>query len=126
MNFNRSVTGVSASSFATVRSSGITGSSIASVSGSGSSYSVTVNVGSGTGTLGLNLIDNDSIVDASNTPLGGTGAGNGNFTGPAYTITISPPAARSRLNFRLPFQRSAAIRDQSTLWTRPSPADSWT
>src|SRR5262249_7584745 len=33
-----------------------------------------------------NAVDNDSILDASSNPLGGTGLGNGNFTGQSYTI----------------------------------------
>ena len=57
-----------------------------SVTGSGSNYTVTATTGTGTGTLGLKLVDNDSIFDIDNMPLGGTGAGNGNFTGQVYTI----------------------------------------
>jgi MSHA biogenesis protein MshQ len=56
---------------------------------------VTANTGSGTGTLGLNLVDNDSIIDAGSVPLGGAGAGNGNFTGEVYTVSppfCSPPS----------------------------------
>jgi len=41
-----------------------------------------VNSGKGQGTLGLLLIDDDSIVDAQQNPLGGTGVGNGDFTDP--------------------------------------------
>ena len=33
------------------------------------------------GTLGLNLVDNDTVIDVVSTKLGGTGVGNGNFTG---------------------------------------------
>src|SRR5205085_2043421 len=40
----------------------------------------------GDGTLGLNLVDDDTILDTAGNPLGGTGAGNGNFTGQVYTI----------------------------------------
>ncbi|HRJ74485.1 MAG TPA: hypothetical protein PLX90_00735, partial [Anaerolineales bacterium] len=49
-------------------------------------YTVTVNTGTGNGTIRLDLIDNDSIVDSSNRPLGGVGAGNGNFVGEMYTV----------------------------------------
>ena len=63
------------------------GSSLAGVTGSGVSYVVTVNTGAGIGTLGLDLIDDDSIVDANDNALGGTGAGNGSFTiGEVYAI----------------------------------------
>jgi hypothetical protein len=46
----------------------------------------------GAGTLGLKLVDNDSIKDLAGNKLGGTGLGNGNFTGQVYTIDkIAPP-----------------------------------
>ena len=38
------------------------------------------------------MTDNDSIVDAASNPLGGVGAGNGDFTtGAAYTIDKTAP-----------------------------------
>ena len=85
VTFSKSVTGVDASDFA-LAASGVTGAAITSVSGSGTTWTVSANTGSGSGTLGLNLVDNDSIVDAGGTPLGGSGAGNGNFTGQFYTV----------------------------------------
>ena len=42
--------------------------------------------GTGNGTLGLNLLDNNSIVDAGGNPLGGPALGDGSVTGPVYTI----------------------------------------
>ena len=54
--------------------------------GNGTTYTVTVSTGTGSGTLQLNLVDNDTIQDAATNKLGGTGAGNGNFSGEAYTI----------------------------------------
>ncbi len=98
ITFSESVNGVGSGDF-TLAATGVTGAAIASVIGSGSAYTVTVNTGTGSGTLGLNLVDDDSIVDTSSTPLGGSGSGNGNFTGQVYildrtapttTITISP------------------------------------
>src|SRR5207245_5910266 len=71
--------------------SGISGAAVTSVSGSGSSYTVTVNTGSGDGTLGLNLVDDDSIADTVGNKLGGTGAGNGSFTGQVYTVDKTAP-----------------------------------
>src|SRR5205823_3933685 len=50
---------------------------------------------SGNGTLGLNLVDDDSIQDGAGNPLGGTGTGNGNFTGQVYTIDQTAPAVLS-------------------------------
>lgn len=56
-------------------------------------FEVDVNTGSGDGTLQLSVDDDDSIEDAVNQPLGGVGAGNGDFVGAAaYTIDRTPPA----------------------------------
>jgi MSHA biogenesis protein MshQ len=92
--FNTSVSGVDTTDFALVQAGGVSGASISSVTGSGTTWTVTANTGSGTGTLGLNLVDNDSITSGG-VPLGGAGAGNGNFTGEVYTVSppfCSPPA----------------------------------
>jgi hypothetical protein len=85
VTFSASVTGVNTADFTLVQAGGVSGASITSVTGSGTSWTVTANTGSGDGTLGLNLVDDDSIV-AGSIPLGGTGAGNGNFTGQVYTV----------------------------------------
>jgi hypothetical protein len=91
--FNENVTGVDAGDFALVPGGGIVGASITSVTPVNSaSYVVTAATGTGDGTLRLNLVDNDSIRDAALNPLGGPGAGNGNFSGPAVTIDRTPPA----------------------------------
>src|SRR5205085_170110 len=73
------------------------------------------------GSLGLNLVDDDTIVDTSSNAnkLGGTGAGNGNFTGQTYTVdktaptvTINQavgqadPANASPINFTVVFSES--------------------
>ena len=72
----------------TLTTTGVTGATVTSVSGSGTTYTVTVNTGSGDGTIRLDVVDNDSIVDEAGNPLGGTGAGNGDFTaGETYTVT---------------------------------------
>ena len=90
--FSTGVTGVDAADFTLVQAGGVTGASITSVTGSGTTWTVTANTGTGAvGTLGLNLVDNDTIVDGSGNRLGGTGAGNGNFTGQVYTV-CSPPS----------------------------------
>ncbi len=86
VTFSRSVTGVDAADFSLVQGGSVTGASITGVSGSGTTWTVTANTGSGTGTLGLNLVDDDSILDVYSLPLGGTGAGNGNFSGAIYTV----------------------------------------
>jgi len=86
VTFSEGVTGVDAGDFSLTPSAGVTGTSIASVTGSGALWTVTVNTGSGSGTLGLNLVDNDTVIDFYSNKLGGTGLGNGNFTGQVYTI----------------------------------------
>jgi uncharacterized repeat protein (TIGR01451 family) len=94
VTFSEDVTSVDSGDFS-LASSGVTGASIASVSGSGTTRIVSVNTGGGSGTLGLNLVDNDSILDTTSTPLGGSGAGNGNFTGQVYTLDKTAPQAGS-------------------------------
>jgi hypothetical protein len=92
VTFSEAVTGVGADDF-TLVSSGLLLPLITSVSGSGAVYTVKASTGLGaSGTLGLNLVDNDSIRDLAGNRLGGTGAGNGNFSGQVYTIDkIRPP-----------------------------------
>lgn len=90
VTFSQDVTGVDREDFRSV-GPGLTNFGIASVSGSGNTYSVVVNTGNGNGSLGLNLVDNDSIVNSLSRPLGGAGVGNGNFTGQSYRINKTPP-----------------------------------
>ncbi len=94
VTFSENVTGVDATDFALAPTT-VSGASITSVTGSNSVYTVTANTGTGSGTLGLNLVDNDSIKDSANNPLGGTGAANGNFTGELYTIDKTAPVVQS-------------------------------
>jgi len=96
VTFNRPVSNVDANDFQLVTTGTVTGSAIKSVTGPdtgiGSTWTVTANVGSGGnsgGTLGLNLVDDDSIVDANGRKLGGTGVGNGNHTGPTYIVAAA-------------------------------------
>lgn len=90
ITFSEAVTGVNAADFVLVQAGGVNGASITSVSGSGATWTVTASTGSGTGTLGLNLVDDDSIRDLASNRLGGTGNGNGSFTGAVYTVTAVP------------------------------------
>jgi hypothetical protein len=91
VNFSKAVTGVDTSDFA-LAATGTAGGTISNVTGSGATYTVTVTGVAGNGTLGLNLVDDDTIQDIAGNALGGTGAGNGNFTGQVYTIDTTPPA----------------------------------
>jgi large repetitive protein len=95
--FSEAVKGVDTSDFSLVKtglggSPAITGVTPSS-STSSASFTVTASTGSGSGTLGLDLVDNDSIVDGAGNKLGGTGAGNGSATGQVYTVDRTAPAA---------------------------------
>jgi len=91
VKFSENVSSVNSSDFALVPGGGVSGASITGVSGSGDTYTVTANTGTGSGTLGLNLVDDDSISDSAGNKLGGTGVGNGSFTGQVYTIDRTGP-----------------------------------
>jgi MSHA biogenesis protein MshQ len=80
------VTGVDSGDFALASGGSVSGAAIGPVTGSGAIWTVTADTGTGDGTLGLHLIDNETITDAASNPLGGTGPGNGDFTGEIYTI----------------------------------------
>lgn len=98
VTFSETVTGVDAADFAVV-ASGVSGATIDStvtdVSG-GSVYAVTINTGTGGGSVALKLVDDDTIANGSAVKLGGTGAGNGDFTaGDAFTIDKTRPIVTS-------------------------------
>ena len=96
INFSEPVFGVDISDFAVATTGNIAGATLADITGTGTSYIATVNTGSGDGTLRLDLLDNDSIMDSSNVPLGGSGAGNGNFTtGEEYNLNRAAPTVTS-------------------------------
>ena len=92
VTFSEDVSGVNTaapfSDFGIATTAGITGASVTSVTPlSAATYTVSVNTGSGNGMLRLDLLDDDSIVNASGQPLGGKGVGNGSFTtGEMYTV----------------------------------------
>ena len=124
VTFSTSVTGVDLvapfNDFG-LATSGITGASITTVTGSGTTYNVTVNTGVGDGTIRLDVVDNDSIKNIQNIPLGGVGIGNGNFVGGQYyTIDKAPivlsilqsspsPVNLINVNFAVTFSESVAI-----------------
>ncbi|HEX5810101.1 MAG TPA: right-handed parallel beta-helix repeat-containing protein, partial [Anaerolineales bacterium] len=95
VTFSEPVTGVDFippfNDFGLVLSPGITGASITSVTpASETTYTVGLNTGAGNGTIRLDILDDDSIVNSSNQPLGGAGTANGSFSGgEAYTINKS-------------------------------------
>ncbi len=95
VTFGEPVSGVGSGDFALARGGGLSGGTITAVTGSGTTYTVTSGTGTGTGTLGLDLADDDTIADAAGNPLGGAGAGNGNFSGQAYSVDRTAPTASS-------------------------------
>jgi peptidoglycan/xylan/chitin deacetylase (PgdA/CDA1 family) len=87
VTFSAPVTGVDTGDFSLTTIGGVSGASITSVSGSGATYTVTVNTGSGRGMLRLNILDDNSILNAASSPLGGPAVGDGNFgSGEFYMI----------------------------------------
>jgi hypothetical protein len=75
---------------------------------------VTVSTGSGNGTIRLDVVDDDSIKDASNNPLGGVGLGNGNFaSGETYTVVKTPTTL---VNSVLPTSRSVQVGTTATVF----------
>jgi Tol biopolymer transport system component len=103
VTFSEIVTGVTVDDFLLTMGGGVSGATVTNVRRAGSTstslgneYRVDVNTGSGDGTLRLDVIDNDSIVDISGNPLGGTGSGNGTFnTGAVYVVDKNVPAVVS-------------------------------
>lgn len=73
---------------------GVGGGSIAKVLYTGSgSYVVTVGGFTGEGTFELQLVDDDSIKDRADNPLGGPGAVNGDFSaGEVYSLDLVKPS----------------------------------
>lgn len=64
---------------------------VSSVSPRGADYEVAVSLG-GEGLVRLDVMDDNSIVDAAGLPLGGPAVGDGNYeAGGAYRIDITPP-----------------------------------
>jgi hypothetical protein len=120
VKFTESVTGVDTTDFTLVKT-GLGGSpTVTGVSGSGDTYTVTGSTGSGSGTLGLNLVDNDSIKDLAGNALGGAGNGNGNFTGQVYTVDRTPPATPVLTVFPPDPSTDASSHFE---WTDATPAD---
>jgi hypothetical protein len=100
LTFSEPVIGVDASDFALTTTGELSGSSIIGLNGSASSYTISIAIGNGSGTLRLDLVDNDSILDSANQPLGGPGTGNGDFiSGETYTIS-KPQVTIQSASFR--------------------------
>ena len=87
VTFSEAVSGVDATDFALAGT--LIGGSIAGVAGSDITWTVTVATGPNNGTLQLNLVDDDSIIDAATNPLAG------GFAGETYVIDHTLPLVSS-------------------------------
>jgi len=113
--FSENVTGVDTTDFA-IDASGVTGASITLASGSADTYTVTVDTGSGDGTLSIDLADDDTIIDGASNPLGGTGAGNGDYTtGESYTIDKTAPTISNVLITNTTITSTTYVKDGDTV-----------
>jgi hypothetical protein len=96
VTFSEPVTGVDTvapfNDFNLTNGPGITGAFVTGVTPiSGTTYTVSVNTGLGNGTIRLDVVDDNSIVDAASNPLGGAAVGDGDFTtGQMYDIEKLP------------------------------------
>ncbi|MGH9281310.1 MAG: Ig-like domain-containing protein [Acidimicrobiales bacterium] len=93
VTFSEPVTGVDAGDFS-LAPAGVGGAAVTSVAGSGTTRTITAATGSGSGTLGITLVDDDSIRDGAGNPLAGAGGGGGGG-GPAYALDRSAPTLAS-------------------------------
>ena len=97
VTFSENVTGVNTTDFRTAVTGLTGGPAVTGVSPvNGSTYTVTAGAGGGVGTLGLNLADDNSIIDTQSKPLGGSGGGaDGSFTGEVYDVDRVAPTISS-------------------------------
>ena len=75
---------------------GVSGASVINAAGTTNVRSVLVSTGGGAGTIKLNLVDADAITDLAGNPLGGAGAGNGDFNGGESFTVAAPTTANTR------------------------------
>ena len=95
VTFNEPVTNVSNVDFALVVTGTVSAALPLEVTGSGAVYSVKAIQIQGSGQLRLDLVDDDSIRNSLNVPLGGIGPGNGDFQGQTYQIDPIAPFVQS-------------------------------
>lgn len=109
--FSEEVSGVDAGDFTLFMNGNLVNPFITQVTGGGAAYIVSVQTGSGDGTLRLDLNDDDSILDTTLNPLGGSGPGNGSYiSGGAYTIDKTAPLVTSILRADASPTNAAAVR----------------
>jgi Ca2+-binding RTX toxin-like protein len=95
VQFSETVTEVDPGDFNLVTSR-ISGANITNITGADDTYTVEIDTGTGNGTIQLNLVDDDSIINALMVPLGGIGVNNGNATGESYTLDRTLPSATAQ------------------------------
>ncbi|SEW36554.1 gliding motility-associated C-terminal domain-containing protein [Chitinophaga sp. YR573] len=98
--FNKSVTGVTPSSFGLTTSGSVTGAAVSGVSGSGTTYVVSVNTGTGDGTIRLNVTGTGVVPTTTNVPY---------TSGPAYTIDKTPPVGSIVINSGATLTNNATV-----------------
>ncbi|MFM8268433.1 MAG: S8 family serine peptidase [Ilumatobacteraceae bacterium] len=112
--FSKAVDGVDSSDFA-LAATGVSGASISSVSPSGGSqpattFTVTASTGSGSGSLGLNLVDDNSIMDDADQALVGASADDGSFTGQVYALDRTAPTVGTFIRLDSSPTNGASVR----------------
>lgn len=91
VRFSLPVSGVSTADFV-LHAGSVADATITSVTGAGDTRTVTVNTGTLDGTVGIDLIDDNSIVDNLSRLLGGPAVNDGDFsTGQVYTVYRGRP-----------------------------------
>lgn len=133
VTFDRAVTGVDAADFALTGTA--TGATISGVTGGPAVYTVTAQTGAVDGSIGLQLLDDDSIVNIS-TPLGGAGnqgplttAGTDyglDTTAPTSDVTLAAVQAGGPISVSFTASDSGAAGVAGVRVFALPPAGSWT
>ncbi|QDU61709.1 FG-GAP repeat protein [Planctomycetes bacterium Pan216] len=93
VTFSHHVAGLDPTDFSLHTTGGVTGVIGSIVVDSPTQWTVTVTGVSGEGELGLDFVDNDTVLSEAAVPIGGPGIGNGDFVGQRYVVdTIAPSA----------------------------------
>ncbi|RMF67401.1 MAG: type I secretion C-terminal target domain-containing protein, partial [Cyanobacteria bacterium J069] len=112
--FSEPVTGVDTTDFSLV-TTGVTGSSIASVAGSDGKFTVVVNTGTGSGTIRLNVLNDGSIKDLENASLAAGATGAAAFTvdriAPTVDIVDVTPDPRATALDAIAIQFSEVVKN---------------